>query len=268
MRVWDPEAWTLVNTVEDAHGNRSNYRRFHTMTTWQGMLVTGGADCKVKVWEAGTWTCRHVLEGHTESVYDVEVLDESTLLSCSEDKTIRVWDTATWTCRRVVDSGHTSYAYCLSAHAGMVYCGGEDTDYSVTVRVFDPSTWECVDVLRGHTDGVWGLLVRQDKLITASEDNTIKVWSTGATPRQCEHTLQGHTDCVVSLAVCGDKLVSGSSDKTVRVWGMDQGTGRWQCERVLEDHSDGVNSVMCTRDGRRLLTVGHESKIRVWGQAT
>lgn len=162
MRVWDPEAWTLVKTVEGAQANR----RIYGMAMWQGMLVTCGGDCKIKVWEAGTWTCRHVLEGHTDWVYDVEVLDESTLLSCLFDKTIRLWDTATWTCRRVVDSGHTSYTYCLAAHAGMVYCGGEDDDDNGTVRVFDPSTWECVDVLRGHTNGVWRLLVWQDKLIT------------------------------------------------------------------------------------------------------
>ncbi len=67
MRVWDPEAWTLVKTVEDAHGTRGIF----TMTTWQGVLVTCGGDCKIKVWEAGTWTCRHVLEGHTDIVYDV-----------------------------------------------------------------------------------------------------------------------------------------------------------------------------------------------------
>ena len=93
------------------------------MTTWQEMLVTGGDDSKLKVWEAGTWTCRHVLEDHTDNVYDVEVLEESTLLNCSYDKTIRVWDMATWTCRRMVDSGHTLGACCLAAHAVMVYCG-------------------------------------------------------------------------------------------------------------------------------------------------
>ena len=113
---------------------------------------------------------------------------------------------------------------------------------------------------------VYQLVVREGKLFSCSDDKTIKCWSTGE-GRACEQTMEGHTGYVFSMAMCGDKLVSGSGDNTVRVWGMDQGTGRWQCERVLEDHSGEVFSVMCTRDGRRLLTGGYESKMRVWGDA-
>ena len=63
--------------------------------------------------------CTQVLEGHTNKVWSVAVLDEATLLSCSSDMTIRVWDTATWTCRRVVDGGHTGYAARLAVHDGV-----------------------------------------------------------------------------------------------------------------------------------------------------
>jgi WD40 repeat protein len=262
MRVWDRGTWECVKTVENAHEDS----HIRAMTVWDGKVVTGGDDDKVKVWEAGTWTCRHVLEGHTSVVMDVEVLEESTMLSCSDDTTIRVWDTTTWTCRRVVDSGHTRAAYCLAVHAGMVYCGGWDTDGSGTVRVFEPSTWECVDVLRGHTSSVWRLLVWQDKLITASIDSTIKVWSTGATPRQCEHTLQGHTDDVNSLAVCGDKLVSCSDDKSIRVWS----TETWACERVLQEghHTNAVKALLCARDEESLISGSLDRTMRVWRDPT
>ena len=109
------------------------------------------------------------------------------------------------------------------------------------------------------------LLVREGKLFSCSSDNTIKRWSTGE-GRACEQTLEGHTNEVNAIAMCGDKLVSGSDDKTVRVWGMNPGTGRWQCERVLEDHSECVYSVMCTRDGRRLLSGGSRGTMLLWGE--
>jgi WD40 repeat protein len=151
----------------------------------------------------------------------------------------------------------------------MVYCGGKDDngDDDGTVRVFDPSTWECVDVLRGHTNGVWRLLVWQGKLITASFNDTIKVWSTGATPRQCEHTLQGHTDVVRSLAVCGDKLVSGSEDKSIRVWS----TETWACERVLQEghHTGDVEALLCARDEESLISGSSvDATMRVWRDPT
>ena len=244
--------------MEQAHDNN-----IMGMTTWQGMVVTCGYDHKVKVWEAGACRCTQVLEGHTNIVWGVAVLDESTLLSGSSDKTIRVWDTATWTCRRVVDSGHTQYASRLAVLDGMVYCAGMDARTNAdTVRVLDASTWECVDVLRGHTRCIYQLVVWQDKLISASYDKTIKVWSTGgAGPRQCEHTLKGHTGLVRSMVVCGDKLVTGSEDKGMRVWN----TETWACERVLEGHhTNTVCSLLCTGDGEFLVSGGGDKVMRVW----
>jgi WD40 repeat protein len=264
MRVWDPEAWTLVKTVQGAHDDGD----ICAMTTWQGMLVTCGEDCKIKVWEAGTWTCRHVLEGHTDWAYDVEVLDESTLLSCSYDKTIRLWDTATWTCRRVVDSGHTGYAARLAVLDGMVYCAGGDARTNAnTVRMLDASTWECVDVLRAHTNFIHQLLVWQDKLISTSYDKTIMVWSPGgAGPRQCQRTLEGHTHFVWSMVVCGDQLVSGSSDTSIRVWS----TETWACERVLQEghHTSGVRALLCAGDEESLISGSLDKTMRVWRDPT
>ena len=149
----------------------------------------------------------------------------------------------------------------LAVHNGKLHCGGGDDD--ATIRVVDTTTWASVGVMEGHTSTVWQLLVREGKLFSCSSDKTIKIWSTGE-GGACEQTLEGHTGPVYSMAVCGDKLVSGSADKTVRVWGKDQGTGRWQCERVLRDQGSYVLNVTCTKDGRRLLSRGHSGAMRVW----
>lgn len=100
----------------------------------------------------------------------------------------------------------------------------------------------------------------------ASIDHTIKVWSTGATPRQCEHTLQEHTDYVLSLAVCGDKLVSGSMDKSIRVWS----TETWACERVLQEghHTSGVIALLCAGDEESLISGSLDKTMRVWRDPT
>jgi len=109
--------------------------------------------------------------------------------------------------------------------------------------------------------------VWQGKLITASFDHTIKVWSTGVTPRQCEHTLEGHTDYVLTLALFGDKLVSSSSDKSIRVWS----TETWVCERVLQEghHPDGVFALLCSGDEESLISGSClDTTMRVWRDPT
>jgi WD40 repeat protein len=61
------------------------------------------------------------------------------------------------------------------------------------------------------------LAAHGDKLISGSDDRTIKVWRTDTWT--CERTLEGHTAAVAALVVHGDKLISGSWDQTIKVWG-------------------------------------------------
>ncbi|MEO1561424.1 MAG: hypothetical protein AAFS12_18030, partial [Cyanobacteria bacterium J06632_19] len=60
-------------------------------------------------------------------------------------------------------------------------------------------------------------------LISASKDNTIKVWNfqTG----EEFFTLSGHSDWVLTLAVTPDskQVISGSKDKTIKVWNLETG---------------------------------------------
>ena len=45
-------------------------------------------------------------------------------------------------------------------------------------------------------------------------------------------------------------VVSGSDDKTVRVWDVSTG----QCEATWEGHSEWVNSVCFSPDGKRVVS--------------
>ena len=54
-----------------------------------------------------------------------------------------------------------------------------------------------------------------DKIVSGSDDNTIKVWDENGV---CVSTLVGHTNWVTSVCVMGDKIVSGSEDNTIKVW--------------------------------------------------
>jgi WD40 repeat protein len=59
------------------------------------------------------------------------------------------------------------------------------------------------------------------KIITCSDDRTIKIWSTES--GECLKILTGHSEEVQSLMISNDKkyLISGSKDKTVKVWNIE-----------------------------------------------
>jgi len=86
---------------------------------------------------------------------------------------------------------------------------------------FRPAGLKCVNTLTGHHSGVRAIAVHNDRVVTGSYDNLIKVWSveTGA----CEATLDGHTAWIRCLLMHAREplLYSGSDDGLVKVWRVD-----------------------------------------------
>jgi WD40 repeat protein len=52
--------------------------------------------------------------------------------------------------------------------------------------------------LAGHKEIVWSVLAEGDKIVSGSEDMTIKIWE--ADSGMCMNTLKGHKNGTVSLS--------------------------------------------------------------------
>lgn len=78
------------------------------------------------------------------------------------------------------------------------------------------------------------LIFSHDRIISASDDNSIHVYSpyTG----QLIRSLEGHQGGVWALAATKDTLVSGSTDRTVRIWDLKTGL----CSHVFGGHTSTV----------------------------
>ena len=69
----------------------------------------------------------------------------------------------------------------------------------------------------GHITSVTYLIGFEGKVISGSDDNTIKVWDLKEEGK-CLQTLRGHTNSVDCLLKFDGNLISGSWDKTIKVW--------------------------------------------------
>ena len=102
------------------------------------------------------------------------------------------------------------------------------------------------------------------RIVTASSDNTARVWD-AATGKEIV-VLRGHGHSVKSAAFSrdGSRIVTASVDKTARIW--DAATAKEIA--VLNGHTFAVESAAFSPDGSRIVTASSDNTARIWDAAT
>ncbi|KAI8968561.1 WD40-repeat-containing domain protein [Mycotypha africana] len=215
------------------------------------VLVTGGCDRDVRVWDLNTGVLRHVLRGHNSTVRCLKMKDKRIAITGSRDTTMRVWDIQRGTLIHVL-LGHQASVRCMEIHGNIVVSGSYDS----TARVWDLRTGRCLHVLTGHYTQIYAIAFDGQKVVTGSLDSHIRVWS--AETGQCLAILQGHTSLVGQLQLSGTTLVSAGSDGCLRVWDLQ----RYECVHQISAHD---NSVTCLQfDDRRIVSAGNDGRVKIW----
>lgn len=223
------------------------------------LLVSGGDDRIVKVWNINEGEEIYTLIGHSASVISVAISpDGETLASASTNQTIRLWNLKTGQEIKAL-LGHSKPITCVAFHPkknSVLFSGSLDT----TVSVWNLETAQITHTYARHTNGVTCLAVHPNGKILASgsHDCTVIVWS--------NHTLAGHSAPVLCLAISpdGQTLVSGSQDQEIKVWKLSNG----ELLRTLTGHSAAVCSLVISPDGQTLVSGSLDTTIKVWNLET
>ncbi|RDW90428.1 uncharacterized protein DSM5745_02203 [Aspergillus mulundensis] len=242
--------------VYDTNGENQKTLEGHVMgvwamVPWDDILVSGGCDREVRVWNMATGESIYLLRGHTSTVRCLKMSDKNTAISGSRDTTLRIWDLRTGTCRSVL-VGHQASVRCLAVHGDIVVSGSYDT----TARVWSISEGRFLRALSGHFSQIYAIAFDGRRIATGSLDTSVRVWdpNTG----QCHAILQGHTSLVGQLQMSGDTLVTGGSDGSVRVWSLT----RMAPIHRLAAHDNSVTSLQF--DNNRIVSGGSDGRVKVW----
>ena len=114
--------------------------------------------------------------------------------------------------------------------------------------------------LKGHQGSVNSASFSPDgkQIVTASDDNTAKVWDTSG---KMIADLKGHQGSVYSASFSpdGKQIVTASSDNTAKVWDT---SGKKIAD--LKGHQGSVNSASFSPDGKHIVTASLDNTAKVW----
>jgi len=125
--------------VFNASGSFTRTMVGHASGVWaidsrDDVLVSGGCDKDVRVWNLRSGGCVHALRGHTSTVRCIKMADKHTAVSGSRDTALRVWDLENGVCKHVL-IGHQVSVRCLELHGDLCVSGSYDTTARVRTNI-------------------------------------------------------------------------------------------------------------------------------------
>ncbi|KAJ7065310.1 WD40 repeat-like protein [Mycena amicta] len=225
------------------------------------LVVSGGCDKVLRVWDVRSGYPIHVLSGHTSTIRCLRMLHNRPLaVTGSRDSTLRVWDVQRGRLIRTM-GGHTGSVRCLDVCGNKAVSGS----YDATCRVWNLDTGECLHVLTGHFHQIYSVAFDGVRIASGGLDTTVRVWD--ALTGQCLALLQGHTALVCQLQLSPSLpsiphpnpiLVTGGSDGRVITFSLASYT---PLHRIAA-HDSSVTSLQF--DARWLVTAGNDGRVRLW----
>lgn len=270
--------------------------------TWSpqnDLLIAGGLDGLIRIWDRTTGQMIRTLAGHTAAVIGVAVsFDGATLISGAEDGTIRRWEIVSGRClsaRSVTRESIESIAIgpdgrwvalglgrgavelwevasgkeilLLQCHA-LSLAFSADGESLITgeadgrARLWQIQSGKSLYTWEGRQGPVSSIAMSSDgkTLAMGAEDRTVRL--VDVTSGRTIGPIRGHRDKVASVAVSPDGalLASGSYDRTVQIWDITSGRN----VRILKGHKGIVLSVRFSPDGALLASGSVDKSLRLW----
>lgn len=241
------------------------------LTQSNSALITASSDTTVKLWRPHSEECRSPATIGRHNDY-VKCLASPAahcdwVASGGLDHKIRIWDINGGGERLQINVGEDDNnakgsVYALCVKGAIMASGGPES----IVRLWDPQSGKRITKFVGHTDNVRDILISQDgeTVLTASSDQTVKVWSVSA--GRCMYTLTMHNASVWSLYSDHPRLsVFYSGDRSGLVAKTDA-RGHDEMDKgislAIAQENEGINKLVSARNC--FWTATSSSSINRW----
>jgi WD40 repeat protein len=218
------------------------------------LLLTGGDDGTLVVWNAQSGEEVRRLRGHSSMIQDAVFFpDGRRILSSSADKTMKLWNVEDGRLLRTF-RGHSDRVFSVA-----ISPDGQralSASFDGTIRLWNVESGTELWRVRGHSMAV---RFSGDGQRILAGDGSIRVMD--ASNGKVVRTFKGDTMAIQTLAFAPDgrHAISGGQDRTLKFWDIE--TGKLAFSSPQRDTS--INDIAISADGR-LLFVAHIGDVEVW----
>jgi len=170
IKLWNPLTLQNVTTLTNSPGNfiycaRSNLKENEILASTHMRTID--------IWDLEKKVLKNSLIGHTDRVSSLKI-NHDKVFSGSEDKNGRLWDKRSGKCE-VLFQGHNRGVTQIEYDEinGRFFTASHDA----TVKVWDVRKNKEIRTLQEHSKSIYAITFDQTKLITGSQDNTIRIWN-------------------------------------------------------------------------------------------
>jgi len=262
---WDYRVGTVIDRFEE-HDGPVRGVDFHLH---EPLIVTGGDDYKIKVWDYKLRRCLFTLLGHLDYIRTVQFHPNATqfpwILSASDDQTLRLWDFHKRSCLSVL-TGHNHYVMCAAFHPSEDLIVSASLDQ--TVRVWDTTGLRKKQLGGGVDQGYPGMMEAQNgsrgQSAAAATALNVQAELFGTNDVVVKYVLEGH-DRGVNWAAFHPTLpllASAADDRQVKLWRMSE-TKAWEVD-TLRGHANNVSCCLFHPKQELVVSNSEDRSIRVW----
>ncbi|BGP34881.1 60S ribosomal subunit assembly or modification protein [Rhodotorula toruloides] len=269
---WEEAGWEFLIGLEGP--DEVNWLDWHPKGN---VLLAGGADGTVWLWNLPSGETMHVLSGHMTPVTCGRFTpDGKKILTGSEDSTLILWDPRTGQPIHKLSPSDARFRLegginCLAINPAstVAVLGGAEGG----LRAVNLVQGSVLAQMEGHEEGASIEMVAFNEIPTiggASGASVTVIVSVGTDGRVCTWEASGfrlritgsHEDAVTSLSFSPHTptFLTGSADKTLKLW--DYRTG--SCLRTLLGNKDVVHAVSVSRDGRVAVSGSEDGSVRTF----
>ena len=193
------------------------------------LMVTGGDDSKVKLWNAETGFCFVTFDDHDGPITAVEFAFGETgqaVVTASLDGTVRAFDLARYKNFRTMRTPSERPSQLLSLAVdgnGEVICAGAMEPYEI--YLWSMRNGQLLDVLTGHAGPISSLSFSpiEPRLVSGSWDGMVNVWEPYKSTIPLDPFKHKSDVLAVAFSPKGDQICSACLDGTLTFWNIKEG---------------------------------------------